>query len=106
MAIDELADIEAQVETAMTALAPLRWLGVTDDLTGPDRLDEDGVSYVPSFEGEVPYFYAANAEEPRAGIVHEGAHYQQLALSWRHPRPLRRHYHSGSNEGSRSTTRS
>lgn len=81
-------------------LAPLRWLGVTDDLTGPDRLDEDGVSYVPSFEGEMPYFYAANAEDPRAGIVHEGAHYQQLALSWRHPRPLRRHYYdSGPNEG-------
>jgi hypothetical protein len=81
-------------------LAPLRWLGVTDDLTGPERVDEDGVSYVPAFTGEVPYFYAANARDPRAGIVHEGAHYQQLALSWRHPRPLRRHYYdSSANEG-------
>lgn len=81
-------------------LAPLRWLGVTDDLTGPERVDEDGVSYVPSFSGEVPYFYAANARDPRAGIAHEGAHYQQLALSWRHPRPLRRHYYdSSANEG-------
>ncbi len=81
-------------------LAAIRWLGVTDDLTGPDRVDEDGVSYVPTFTGEVPYFYAANQQDPRAGIVHEGAHYQQLALSWRHPRPLRRHYYdSGSNEG-------
>jgi Bacterial protein of unknown function (DUF885) len=81
-------------------LAPLRWLGVTDDLTGPERVDEDGVSYVPSFPGEMPYFYAANAVDPRAGIVHEGAHYQQLALSWRHPRPLRRHYcDSAVNEG-------
>jgi hypothetical protein len=81
-------------------LAPLRWLGVTDDLTSPERVDEDGVSYVPSFSGEVPYFYAANARDPRAGIVHEGAHYQQLALSWRHPRPLRRHYYdSSANEG-------
>ncbi len=88
-------------------LAPLRWLGVTDDLTGPDRLDEDGVSYVPSFSGEVPYFYAANARDPRAGIVHEGAHYQQLALSWRHPRPLRRHYYdSPLTKASPSTTRS
>jgi uncharacterized protein (DUF885 family)/mannose-6-phosphate isomerase-like protein (cupin superfamily) len=81
-------------------LAPIAWLGVTDDLTGPARVDEDGVSYVHHFEGEPPYFYAANALDPRAGIVHEGAHYQQLALSWRHPRPLRRHYYdSGSNEG-------
>jgi Bacterial protein of unknown function (DUF885) len=81
-------------------LAPLRWLGVTDDLTSPERVNEDGVSYVPSFPGEMPYFYAANAQDPRAGIVHEGAHYQQLALSWRHPRPLRRHYYdSAVNEG-------
>jgi hypothetical protein len=81
-------------------LAPLRWLGVTDDLTSPERVDEDGVSYVPSFPAEMPYFYAANAQDPRAGIVHEGAHYQQLALSWRHPRPLRRHYYDSTvNEG-------
>ncbi len=81
-------------------LVPIGWLGVTDDLTGPDRVDEDGVSYVPEFAGEPPYFYAANALDPRAGIVHEGAHYQQLALSWRHPNELRRHYYdSGSNEG-------
>ncbi len=79
---------------------PLRWLGVTDDLTGPDRLDEDGVSYVPAPSPDLPYFYRANAADPRAGIVHEGAHYQQLALAWRHPRPARRHfYDSCPNEG-------
>ena len=81
-------------------LEPLRWLGVTDDLTGPDRLDEDGVSYVPVPAPELPYFYRANAADPRAGIVHEGAHYQQLALAWGHPRPTRRHfYDSCPNEG-------
>ena len=49
---------------------------------------------------ELPYFYAANARDPRAGIVHEGAHYQQLALSNAHPNPLRRRYYdSGPNEG-------
>jgi hypothetical protein len=81
-------------------LVPLRWLGVTDDLTSPERVDEDGVSYVARFDGEMPYFYAANALDPRAGIVHEGAHYQQLALSWRHPRALRRHYYDSTvNEG-------
>ena len=81
-------------------LEPLRFLGVADDLTGPSRLDENGVSYVPAPGPDLPYFYAANARDPRAGIVHEGAHYQQLALSWRHPRPVRRHYYdSGANEG-------
>jgi hypothetical protein len=81
-------------------LEPLRFLGVTDDLTGPGRLTEDGVSYVPPPGPELPYFYAANARDPRAGILHEGVHYQQLALAWRNPRPVRRHYYdSGANEG-------
>jgi len=81
-------------------LLPIRWLGVTDDLTGPSRLDCDGISYVPTPSEQMPYFYAANARDPRAGIVHEGAHYQQLALSWRNPSQIRRHYYdSGPNEG-------
>lgn len=81
-------------------LEPLRFLGVTDDLTGPGRLDEDGVSYVPEPSPELPYFWRANAYDPRAGIIHEGVHYQQLARSWRNPRPVRRHYYdSGVNEG-------
>ena len=81
-------------------LEPIRWLGVTDDLTGPSRLDVDGISYVPVPHKEMPYFYAANARDPRAGIVHEGAHYKQLAMAWRHEREIRRHYYdSGVNEG-------
>ena len=81
-------------------LAPLTWLGVTDDLTFDGRLDEDGVSYTPDPEPALPYFYAANARDPRLGIVHEGAHYQQLALAWAHPDPLRRRYYdSVPNEG-------
>lgn len=81
-------------------LEPLAWLGVTDDLTGPDRLGEDAVSYVPTGPGPLPYFYRANAADPRAGIAHEGAHYQQLALAWAGARPLRRHYvDSVPNEG-------
>jgi len=81
-------------------LEPLRFLGVTDDLTGPHRLTEDGISYVPAPVSGLPYFYAASARDPRAGILHEGAHYQQLALAWRNPRPVRRHYYdSGANEG-------
>lgn len=81
-------------------LAPLRWLGVADDLTGPDRLAEDGLSYVPPPGPELSYFYRANAADPRAGIVHEGAHYQQLALGWTHERLARRFfYDSCPNEG-------
>ncbi|HET9968058.1 MAG TPA: DUF885 family protein [Streptosporangiaceae bacterium] len=81
-------------------LEPLRFLGVSDDLTGPHRLAENGVSYVPAPAPGLPYFYAANARDPRAGILHEGAHYQQLALAWSNPRPVRRHYYdSGANEG-------
>jgi hypothetical protein len=81
-------------------LAPISWLGVTDDLTSPTRLDSNGVSYLPDPSPELPYFYAANARDPRAGIVHEGAHYQQLSLAWADARPLRKHfYDSGPNEG-------
>jgi hypothetical protein len=81
-------------------LEPLGFLGVADELTGPGRLDEDGTAYVPEPRPGLPYFRAANARDPRAGIIHEGVHYQQLALSWRNPRPVRRHYYdSGANEG-------
>lgn len=81
-------------------LAPIAWAGTADDLTGPSRLDQDGAAYFPAPSGELPYFYAANAHDPRAGIVHEGVHYQQLTISWRHPRPARRwYYDSCPNEG-------
>ena len=71
-------------------LEPLLWLGVTDDLTGDGRVDSDGVSYCPVPSADLPYFYIANARDPRLGIVHEGVHYKQLAMGWRHPDPIRR----------------
>jgi hypothetical protein len=81
-------------------LEPIGFLGMADELTGPGRLDEDGTAYVPPPRPDLPYFRAANARDPRAGIIHEGVHYQQLALSWRNRRPVRRHYYdSGANEG-------
>ena len=81
-------------------LEPIRFLGVTDDLTDQDRLDTDAVSYMPRPTSELPYFYAANARDPRLGIIHEGAHYKQLALSWANPDPVRRRYvDSVANEG-------
>ena len=81
-------------------LAPLRGLGVTDDLTSADRLDQDGISYIPEPSADLPYFYLAMARDPRTLIAHEGVHYYQLALAWAHPDPIRRHYYdSGPNEG-------
>ncbi|MEF3405566.1 DUF885 family protein [Agromyces sp. CCNWLW203] len=81
-------------------LEPIAFLGVTDDLTNERSRDRDAVSYVPAPAADLPYFDAANARDPRLGIIHEGAHSQQLALSWGHPRAMRRHYvDSVANEG-------
>lgn len=81
-------------------LAPLAFLGVNDDLTSIRRVDEDATSYVPEPSPDLPYFAAANARDPRLGIIHEGAHSQQLALSWAQPDPMRRHFiDSVANEG-------
>lgn len=83
-------------------LAPLAFLGVTDDLTGPSRLEENGISYIRVPAANLPYFYLSTARDPRPIIVHEGVpgHYFQLALSWAHENPIRRQYYdSGPNEG-------
>jgi len=76
--------------------------GVTDDLTGPSRLKENAVSYVRPPTPDLGYFAMASAHDPRPILVHEGVpgHYFQLALSWAHEDPVRRHYYdSGANEG-------
>jgi uncharacterized protein (DUF885 family) len=81
-------------------LVPLRGLGVTDDLTSASRLADDGICYIPEPGPELPYFYLAMARDPRTLIAHEGVHYYQLARSWAHADPIRRHYYdSGANEG-------
>jgi uncharacterized protein (DUF885 family) len=83
-------------------LAPLSFLGVTDDLTSETRLEENGYSYIRVPSPDLPYFYLSTARDPRPIIVHEGmpGHYLQLALSWAHQNPIRRHYYdSGANEG-------
>jgi hypothetical protein len=83
-------------------LEPLAFLGVSDDLTGPSRLRDDATSYIREPRPDLPYFYLSTARDPRPIIVHEGVpgHYFQLALGWRHPDPVRRHYYdSAANEG-------
>lgn len=83
-------------------LEPLAWLGVPDDLTGPTRLDQNGVHYIPPPSPDLGYFGRSMAKDPRGIIVHEGVpgHYFQMVLSWAHENPIRRHYYdSGPNEG-------
>lgn len=81
-------------------LVPIAWAGTADDLTSPARLGQQSRAYFPPPSEELPYFYAANAHDPRIGIVHEGAHAYQLAMAWAHPNPVRRHYYdSVANEG-------
>jgi uncharacterized protein (DUF885 family) len=82
----------------------LRALGFTetDDFTGPSRLNENSIRYVPEPSANLGYFWRATAQDPRPIIVHEGipGHYFQLCLSWKHEDPIRRHYYdSGANEG-------
>jgi hypothetical protein len=83
-------------------LIPFQDLGVTDDLTGPARLDQDGTSYIRVPSPALGFFYKSTAQDPRAIVVHEGVpgHYFQLALGWANPDAIRRHYYdSGANEG-------
>jgi hypothetical protein len=77
-------------------------MGVADDLTGPNRLKEDGVSYIGKPSPTLGYFGLSTARDPRPIIIHEGVpgHYFQMALSWAHENPIRRQYYdSGANEG-------
>ncbi|HZQ90686.1 MAG TPA: DUF885 domain-containing protein [Terriglobales bacterium] len=83
-------------------LAALEDYGEADDFTGPSRLNEDCVRWEHPPAAQMGYFWAATVRDPRPIIVHEGVpgHYFQLALGWRHPDPIRRHYYdSGANEG-------
>ncbi|MFF3222518.1 DUF885 family protein [Nocardia suismassiliense] len=81
-------------------LEPLTWLGVSDDLTGPSRMDEDAVRYIPAPHPDLPYFDRAAAFDARTAIVHEGVHAQQVAIGWHHDNPARRYfYDSAPNEG-------
>jgi hypothetical protein len=83
-------------------LEPLSFMGVTDDLTSDNRLDEDGVSYIKPPSSDLDYFSLSIARDPRPLIVHEGVpgHYFQMTLSWAHENKIRRRYYdSGANEG-------
>lgn len=81
---------------------PFESMGVTDDLTSPSRLKQNGTSYIRHPSLALGYFALSTAKDPRPIIVHEGVpgHYFQLTLGWTHEDPIRRHYYdSGANEG-------
>lgn len=83
-------------------LATLEDFGELDDFTGPSRLHDDCVRWMPNPSDKLGYFAKANAHDPRPDLVHEGVpgHYMQLWLGWNNPDPIRRHYYdSGANEG-------
>jgi uncharacterized protein DUF885 len=83
-------------------LRALAAFGETDDFTGPSRLSEDCTRHIEPPSESMGFFWLATAQDPRPITVHEGVpgHYFQLALSWRNPDPIRRHYYdSGANEG-------
>jgi uncharacterized protein (DUF885 family) len=83
-------------------VAPLTFLGVSDDLTGPSRLHQDASSYKGDPTKARGFFSVVTAMDTRPLMIHEGVpgHYFQMAWSWHHPDPIRRHYYdSESNEG-------
>ncbi|MEU0992177.1 DUF885 family protein [Streptomyces sp. NPDC005953] len=79
---------------------PLTWLGVPHYIASARRPGDDAVRYLRPPGADLPYFQRVEAYDPRVGVVHEGVHAWQSALSWRHPEPLRRYYYdSAANEG-------
>ncbi|MFI8434680.1 DUF885 family protein [Streptomyces sp. NPDC079020] len=81
-------------------LEPLTWLGVPHYMASPRQPGQDALRYIRAPRADLPYFQRAEAHDPRVGVIHEGVHAWQSALSWRHPNPLRRHYYdSAANEG-------
>ena len=76
--------------------------GELDDFNGPSRLNQDGVRWISPPSEDLGYFALATAKDARPDMVHEGVpgHYFQMAWSWMHEDPIRRHYYdSGANEG-------
>ncbi len=83
-------------------LKALDGFGEMIDFTSPSRLHQNAIRYVDPPSTSLGYFWLATAKDPRPDMVHEGVpgHYFQMAISWKHPDPIRRHfYDSGANEG-------
>ncbi|MFD0817044.1 DUF885 family protein, partial [Micromonospora zhanjiangensis] len=95
-----MADLRRRYRNAAmpAELAPLAWLAVPHLL--PHRPDEDAVRYLEPPARVGSFFAAAECLDPRVGVVHEGVHAYQAALSATRARPVRRHViDSTPNEG-------
>jgi hypothetical protein len=83
-------------------LAALRGFGEETDFAGLSRMGEESTRWIPVPTKDLGFFALSMAQDPRADTVHEGVpgHAFQLALGYRHPDEVRRHwYDSGVNEG-------
>jgi hypothetical protein len=83
-------------------LAALRGFGEETDFASLSRLADESTRWIPEPSKELGFFALTMAQDPRADTVHEGVpgHAFQLALGYRHPDEVRRHwYDSGVNEG-------
>ncbi len=101
--------MEHHILTVPDWMPHYRYAPITPDLealSGFSEMDSfrksEGVRYIPPPSDKLGYFARSMAQDPRADMVHEGVpgHYFQLALSWAHEDPIRRHYYdSSANEG-------
>jgi len=83
-------------------LSALRGFGEETDLAGLSRPGAESTRYIPPPSPKLGFFALSMAQDPRVDTVHEGTpgHAFQLALGYRHPDEVRRHwYDSGVNEG-------
>ena len=78
---------------------PLHRLGVAHYAADERRRHQDAVHYVPPLGADDSYFRRAELGDPRASIVHEGVHAQQLALGGPSGSARRRYYDSTPMEG-------
>jgi hypothetical protein len=83
-------------------LSALRGFGEETDFAGLSRLNAGTTRWIPAPSTDLGFFALSMAQDPRADTVHEGVpgHAFQLALGYRNPDEVRRHwYDSGVNEG-------
>jgi len=83
-------------------LMALRGFGEETDFASLSRAHEGSTRWIPAPTKDLGFFALSMAQDPRADTVHEGmpGHAFQVALGYRHPDEVRRHwYDSGVNEG-------
>jgi uncharacterized protein (DUF885 family) len=83
-------------------LAALDGFGEQTDFASLSRMADGGLRWIPPPSADLGFFAQVMARDPRPHMAHEGVpgHALQLALGYRHPDEIRRHwYDSAINEG-------